>query len=281
MDPSIDRRRALGAIGSGAISLLGLSGCGQRVSGNLAPDQRHEPGWRDLSLFPPKPPAVNWDLFPNAHVFISGNRGWSTGQLETGWGSGLQASLEILSKQAGIPCIATRVHYWEDNMLSINEAVRRTLKVVLVGYSAGCDQVMMTIDRCNNVDPSQRIFIDLAVFFDPTFTSQAPLPIFTTTPRRPFKFPKNVGKVVVFMSGGSLLDPFGPGQGSPAVVNAAAAEDSRIEPAHVFRDETHYSLGRPKFVVPHLLKYLRELDPTIPTLTEKTQRLKSKLEPNL
>ncbi len=107
--------------------------------------------------------------------------------------------IKPLAQKQKVPYILEDNVVWESNQQAIKKASEQKRKILLIGYSSGCDQVRLTAKWCDK----QNIPIEKMIFFDPTYLSCS----FGKS------IPKNVRSITNYLSQRGVLDILEIGKG--------------------------------------------------------------------
>lgn len=156
---------------------------------------------------------LNLEKYPRERPLIAGVDGWGVNILKD-----LGIAIEDKYK---LPCEIVPVHYWKENMPEIRKAHQQGRKIILQGYSAGCDQVRLTALECQK----EGIDIELLVYFDPTYSAWD----------NDLGVPKNVKRIRSYFSSESDFMDFFRAKGDISKFREAARK-SRGEGSQIFEE---------------------------------------------
>lgn len=145
----------------------------------------------DISRFPPEKPLV------------VGVDGWSSLALAN---EGAR-----LREKFNLPVAVVPVHYWRRNLDQLRQAHEQGRPCILVGYSAGYHQSILTAEQCQK----EGITIDLLVGIDPSYIAD-----------HGFYLPGNVKRVIFYFST-AKFDLMSWARGDEKRIREA--KDSRVE----------------------------------------------------
>lgn len=104
----------------------------------------------------------------------------------------------LICREKGIPYLGEDNVCWFKNKPAMEEAAKQGREIILIGYSAGCDQVRLAAEWCN-----ERNIPVHAVFFDPTYLAFS----------HGKSIPKNVKDISVYLSEKGIPDIVAIGKG--------------------------------------------------------------------
>lgn len=168
-------------------------------------------------------------------VFIAGVDGWCSGNMKK---LGLR-----LQQESGARIVVQPVHYWQRNMPHIRRAHRDGHKIILLGYSAGCHQSVLTARQCLK----EGITVETMIMVDPIYTNFGPIDI-----------PSNVRRKIVYFSS-DKIDPMFWARGDIKKWQEVSKKDDTFDPPRRLHG-WHYSCFLWENVGAVLMKHIAETD---------------------
>ncbi len=146
---------------------------------------------------------LDLEQFPREKPVVAGVDGWGS--------SDLKRECDRLREKLNAPALTVPVHFWPEHMTRLRDAHAAGRPIILVGYSAGYHQSILTAEQCQR----EGINIDLLIGIDPSYIAD-----------HPFYLPANIKQARFYFSSGKG-DLMGWARGDEQKIKDA--KDSRVE----------------------------------------------------